>query len=123
MLVKKVTLVINTGCTKGDVLTNEAGAGFTQADAGDSRPFVVARETVVAPTDGSQATCMAIVEGHTTFNKVTGTAINELQPLKAADAGKVTAAVPGTDLVNLWVGYAWIPSVSGATTAYGVIDQ
>lgn len=111
--IREVTLKTTTGCTKGDLGSYDTD-GFTQAGATDKKPFVVFRETVVAP-DSGQSKALSAVKGCVTVNKAVG-AIAELQYVKAGASGKVTAAIMGTDDPDLWVGQTLKAATSGATT-------
>jgi hypothetical protein len=112
--VREVTLKTTTGCTKGDVGHWDTD-GFHQATTSDKKPFVVFRETVVAPTAG-QSTAVAATNGCILVNKAASGALSEGKYVKPGASGVVAAATMGSDTSDTWVGRVIKAVASGATT-------
>jgi hypothetical protein len=113
--IELVTLKINTGCTKGDLLMDNTGYAPATATIADSNAFkpCVALATVVAPTDGSQATVRAMFEGAVGVTKLNNTVVAYGQALGAsATAGSVDVCSVA-NLAKYGAGWAMESAISG----------
>jgi len=114
--IELVTLKINTGCTKGDLLTYDT-SGYAPATAtladNNAFKFCVALATVVAPTDGSQATVRGFFEGAVGVTKLNNTVVAYGQALgPSATAGSVDVCTVA-NLAKYSAGWAMEAAISG----------